>query len=416
MDAPVNGPANEALWARTDAVIPGGGIYLTRSARFAGRDVMPSFIASAEGCRLVDADGRSFLDFNCGNGPNLLGYRHPEVDAAAASQAARVDLAAFFPEVMPAYAERLLEWGDGFHWALFTKNGSDSTNLAMRIMRAARRQPYVVLFESAYHGFGIEIALAPETTFDEQHKYVIRVPWNDAGALLEVADTYGEQVAGIMLNPLDQNPAQPTRGVSPELVDAIARFRERTGALVTVDDVRNGFRLHPRGSHVHMGIDPDLLCLGKAQANGYSTSTVLGREALRAAAERINFTATYMFSAVAFRAGMATIDIYERDGVFDHIVAMGQRLKDGIVRAGREAGHEDTVMSGPAAMPTFLFAEDSKAKRARTFARHAAQRGAIFHPLLNWFVSFAHKEADIDEAIDIARQAFELTPTDVSLL
>ncbi len=272
------------------------------------------------GCRLIDADGRSFLDFNCGNGPNLLGYRHPEVDAAAASQTAKVDLAAFFPEVMPAYAERLLEWGDGFDWALFTKNGSDSTNLAMRIMRTARRQPYVVLFESAYHGFGIEIALAPETTFDEQHKYVIRVPWNDAAALLEVADTYGEQVAGVMLNPLDQNPAQPTRGVSPEIIDAIARFRERTGALVTVDDVRNGFRLHPRGSHVHMGIDPDLLCLGKAQANGYSTSTVLDREALRAAAERINFTATYMFSAVAFRVGMATIDIYERDGVFDHIV------------------------------------------------------------------------------------------------
>jgi len=412
----VNGPENQAMWERYDAVMPGGGMYLTRSARFAGRDVMPGFIESVEGCRLTDVDGKTYLDFNCGNGPNLLGYRHPEVDKAAQRQAEKMDLAAFFPEKMPRYAERLLQWGSDFDWAIFTKNGSDSTNLAMRIMRAASQKPIIVLFQSAYHGFGTEIALNAENVFDEEKRNIIRLPWNDAEALLAVADKYGDQIAGLMINPLDQNPMQETSGLEADFLAAINTFRAKTGAFVTVDDVRNGFRLHPGGSHKHMGIEPDLMCLGKAQANGYSTSTILGVEALRGGAEKIQFTATYMFSSVSFAAGIATLDFYERENVFDHMVSMGQQLVDGITRVGREAGHEDIVMSGPPTMPNLLFRNDQKAKRARVFGKAAALQGAIFHPLLNWFLCYAHKQADIEEAIDIARRAFEQTPTNVELI
>ena len=408
---PVNGPANQAHWARLDAVLPGGGIYRTRSARFAGRDVLPSFIAAAEGCRITDVDGRTYLDFNCGNGPNLLGYKHPEVDAAAAAQSQTMDLTSFFPEALPAYAERLLQWGKGFDWTIFAKNGSDCTNLALRVMRVATQRPYVVLLESAYHGFGMEIALAPETQFEEHQKYVLRIPWNDAEALRELGDKRGHEIAGIMVNPLDQSPVQQTVSMSPEMVTAIHELRSKYGGAVTLDDVRHGFRLHPQGSHYALGLEPDLLCLGKGQANGYSTSALLGREVLRTAAEQIQFTATYMFSAVAYRAGIATLDIYEREHVFAHLQAMGERLVAGIERVGREAGHEDVLLSGPVTMPTFLFTADEKAKRARVFARHAARLGAIFHPTLNWFLSYAHKAADIDEAVDIARRAFAETPT-----
>lgn len=413
LDTPVNGPNNLALWARTDKVMPGGGIYRTRSARFAGRDVLPGFIASAQGCRVTDVDGKTYLDFNCGNGPNLLGYRHPEVDAAARQQAEKMDLASFFPESMPAYAERLLDWATEFDWTIFTKNGSDSTNLAIRVMRAARQRPIVVLFRAAYHGFGSEIALSHETPFDQEQPHIVRLPWNDADALLALIDTCGDQVAGIMINPLDQSPLRETVSVSSQMIEAINTFRAQTGAYVTVDDVRHGFRLHPRGSHVAMGLQADLLCLGKALANGYATSALVGTGILRESAERILFTATYMFSSPTFRAGMTTLDVYERDNVFDHLQQMGQLLVDGIVSAALAMGHEDVVMSGPPTMPTLLLGDDSKARRARIFARNAARLGAIFHPTLNWFLCYAHAQQDIEEAIDIARRAFAETPRQV---
>ncbi len=412
-DGSVDGIEGQALWARTRKVIPGGGVYFSRSARFAGKGVLPGFIANADGCRITDADGKQYIDFNCGNGPNLLGYRHPEVDAAAAAQAARMDLASFFPEIMPAYAERLLAWGRGFDWAIFGKNGSDTTNLALRVMRIARQQPYVVLFDAAYHGTGTEIALTADPAPVEQQQYLLRVPWNDVEALREVEYQHGERIAGIMINPLDQSPGRETQSVSDALVDAIRSLQANTGALLTVDDVRHGFRLHPQGSHVAIKLQPDLLCLGKALANGYSTSALLGTQTLREAVEKISFTATYMFSAVAFAAGIATLEIYERERVFDHLQQMGQRLVDGLQQAALAHGHEDLLLSGPVTMPSLQFRNDVKGKRARIFAREGAARGAIFHPFLNWFLCHAHQEADIDEAIEIAARAFAATPVEI---
>lgn len=413
MTVKVNGEKGNQLWKRADAVIPQGGIFFTRSARFAGEDVLPGFIKKAYGCHIVDADGKSYIDFNCGNGPNLLGYCQPEIDKAAERQAGDMDLASFFPEALVDYAERLVTWSETFDWTVLVKNGSDATNLAMRVMRADRQQPLVVLFNSAYHGFGAELALRPENLSDDAQKNIIRLPWNDVDALDALAQSHGDRIAGVMLNPLDQNPLQETQYASAEFLGAIERFRESTGALLAIDDVRAGFRLHEKGSHRFLGLQPDLLCLGKALANGYATSALLGINSARAAAEKVQLTATYMFSAVSFRAGIATLDFYEKHQVFNHIQAMGEQLVSGLRLAAMEAGHVDVVVSGPVTMPTLLFGQDVKLKRARTFARTAALNGAIFHPTLNWFLNFAHKPEHIEEAIEIAKVAFNKTPTSI---
>jgi glutamate-1-semialdehyde 2,1-aminomutase len=411
MSQRVNGRRNTELWQRADEVIPRGGIYFTRSARFAGKDVLPGFIDHAEGCRVTDVDGRSYIDFNCGNGPNLLGYRHPEIEAAARAQGEKADLAPFYNEAMVDYAERLIRWSETMDWVIPVKNGSDATNLAVRTMRSMRQKPLVILFVSAYHGFGPEIALVPEFDADSTTRNILRLPWNDVAALEEILHTAGSDVAGIMLNPLDQSPVRVTRDASPAFIAAIDNFRAETGALVTVDDVRNGFRLHARGSHRYMGIEPDLLCLGKALGNGHAVSALLGKNSVREGVEKIQLTATYMFSAITHRAGIAVLDVYERDDVLTHMQAMGRRLVDGLTKAGREHGHEDVLLSGPVTMPMFLFQDDVHAKRARIFAREASLRGAIFHPTLNWFLCHAHKEVDIDEAIAIGEEAFRHTPT-----
>ncbi|MEM1434150.1 MAG: aminotransferase class III-fold pyridoxal phosphate-dependent enzyme [Pseudomonadota bacterium] len=408
-DSSVNGPRGRALWARADRVLPAGRVYISRSARMAGDDVLPGFIHSARGCRLTDVDGREYIDFIGANGPNLLGYAHAEVDAAAATQAQRVDLPSFFPDVIVEFAERLLTWGTGFDWTVLAKNGSDTTALACRIMRCARHRPKIVLFQKAYHGFATELANRFENVPDDAQRHILRLPWNDAQALERTFAEQGDTIAGILLNPLDQNPLQETQSASLEFIAAIEQQRSATGALLALDDVRQGFRLHPRGSHHALGLDPDILCLGKGLANGYATSALLGKAPLREATEDIQFTATYVFSAVAYRAGITTLDVYERDRVFDHLEAMGTRLTEGLTAAAQATGHRISI-SGPPTMPTLLFANDPKAATARRFAREAALRGAIFHPLLNWFLSAAHREADIDEAIGIAAAAFAATP------
>jgi len=402
----VDGPKGQDLWRRADRVIPGGATYRSRSARMAGDGNLPGFIESASGCRITDVDGRSYIDFICTNGPNLLGYLHPEVEEAAQRQAKQAMLTSFFPPALVEFAERLVQRSPEFGWAIAVKNGSDATALAARVMRAATQRPLVLLFNNAYHGFEPEFMARPSDPAPADN--LRRVSWNDAEAVHELARTEGERLAGVLLNPLDQNPMKPTREASPEFLAAIEDLRRTTGARLAIDDVRHGFRLHPQGSHKFLGVQPDLLCLGKALGNGHSTAALLGVEDLREPCERLFFTSTFIFDSVAFRAAMKTLEIYNRDQVFDRLVATGERLKQGFLKAADATGHQIDY-SGPVTMPTLLFEDDSDNQRARRFAREAALRGAIFHPSLNWFVSAAHDDESIDQAIEIASEAFRAT-------
>ncbi len=406
---PIDGPNAQAYWERADRLLPGGGIYLTRSARFAGPGILPGFIVGGEGCRVVDVDGREYIDFLCANGPILLGYRHPEVDEAARRQMEQVNSASFFPPALVDLAERLIERTRGMAWAVPAKNGSDVVALGVRVARAATRRDKLILFERAYHGFDPEWVPGGAGVPASHRDDVLPVAWNDSEKLQRVAHEHRAEVGGIVLNPLDQNPALDTIRPTQAFLHTIGEVRAETGAPLVLDDVRAGFRMHARGSHVALGLQPDLICLGKALGNGYAVSALLGTEELRAAARSIMFTASFAFDAVALRAAIATLEVYDRDDAFATIQHAGERLRDGIMSAAQSTGHR-LRYTGPPTMPTLLFEDDPNLERGRRFSSEAAARGALFHPNLNWFLNASHDDAAIDEAVSIAAEAFGAIP------
>jgi glutamate-1-semialdehyde 2,1-aminomutase len=144
---------------------------------------------------VTDADGRRYIDFNCANGPNLLGYRHAEIEAAAGVQAARGDMMPNFPPSMIKFCERLLTWTDGFACALPLKRGSDTTELAMRVARATTGSSHIVMFQHSYHGSAKEQSLLYEGVPPDGLAHVSRLPWNDVAALDSFRTANGEQVA-----------------------------------------------------------------------------------------------------------------------------------------------------------------------------------------------------------------------------
>jgi glutamate-1-semialdehyde 2,1-aminomutase len=386
--------------------MPSYAMFLTRSARYAGYNVLPGFISEARGCRVKDVDGRSYIDFTGSAGPNLLGYRHPEIEAAARAQAEKGDLMPMFSPTMIDLSERLLQWTEGFDWALPLKRGSDATELAMRVARASSGRPHILMFEDSYHGSNREQSLLFEGTPRDALEHLSRLPWNDAAALDNFKSSSGEQVAAILMGPLDQPGGNhTTRPPSPEFIAAINRFRKRTGAVVILDDVRAGFRLHPKGSHKAMGLEPDMLCLGKALGNGHAVAALMGNAAVRGGAERILYASTYVYSAVCCRAGIATLDVYERDNAFDTMQRAGERLIAGVQTAASK--HDQRIsISGPATHPTILYDNDPDSALMERFCNEAAKRGALIHPRIWSFMSAAHDDSSIDEAIEIIGQSF----------
>ncbi len=335
-----------------------------------------------------------------------MGYRHPEIEAAARAQAGKGDLMPMFSPAMIDFCERTLKWTDGFDWALPLKRGSDATELAMRVARALSGRPHILMFKDSYHGSNREQSLLYEGTPTDALNHLSRLAWNDVAALDNLKSTSGEQVAAILMSPLDQPGGNyATKPASPEFIAAINRFRKRTGALVILDDVRAGFRLHPKGSHKAMGLEPDMLCLGKALGNGHAIAALLGTDAVRAGAERILYSSTYLFSAVCCRAGIATIDVYERDNAFATMQRAGERLVAGVKKAAKSHG-QPMNFSGPDTHPTMFYDNDPDSARMERFCHEAAKRGVLFHPRIWPFMSSAHDDAYIDEAIDVATKSF----------
>jgi glutamate-1-semialdehyde 2,1-aminomutase len=338
-----------------------------------------------------------------------LGYGHPGVEEAYLAQARKPASSSFFSPLLVELVEALVDRYAGLDWGVVAKTGSEVVTLAGRVARRATGRSLIVAFTGAYHGSDAELAPgapAPAPGADR----VLRIPWNDAAALRRLADERGGEIAAILLNGLDQTPFRPTRFAEPEFIAAIEETRTRWDVVSILDDVRHGFRLHPEGSHVALGLQPDLLCLGKGLGNGHSVSALLGRDALREGVRGILFTSSLHFEQPPMRAAIATLEAYDDEDAFAAMTRAGSRLEEGLRQAARDTGHAIDC-SGPPTMPTLLFENDPDHTRIVTFAREAARRGAIFHPALNWFLCAAHDDSSIDQALEIAHAALRATPS-----
>jgi glutamate-1-semialdehyde 2,1-aminomutase len=192
----------------------------------------------------------------------------------------------------------------------------------------------------------------------------------------------------------------------PKLYETARRLCDAEGALLVMDDIRANFRLHEAGSHARFGASPDLWCMGKALANGYPISVLMGREGLRAVASSFFITGTYWMSGGPMAAALATLEEMERLGGVARLEVLGAAFKEGIEAAGRRAGFGARV-SGPPAIPFISFDEDPDLWLNQRFGAAMARRGVFIHPHHNGFISLAHSEADIALTAERAGEAFE---------
>jgi glutamate-1-semialdehyde 2,1-aminomutase len=240
---------------------------------------------------------------------------------------------------------------------------------------------------------------------EEDRSHIHPFPWNNLNAFHDLVKQYRGQIAALISGPFHYPSFAAQEMPAPGYWKEIERVCRQEGILLILDDIRSGFRLHHGGSHRHFGFEPDLICFCKALGNGHPISAALGRESLRVAASRVFVTGSYWNSAVPMAAALKCLEILERDNVVAHVERMGQRLMTGLVATG--AKHGFTVQSsGPPAIPFLTFANDPGFHQMQRFSAAAARHGAYFHPHHNWFLSAAHQEADIDQALAAADKAF----------
>ena len=389
-------PNDAALRTRAQRVIPGGMYGHLNVARLPPG--YPQFFARAEGATLWDVDGNAYVDFMCAYGPMVLGYGNREVEEAASAQRALGDVLTGPSERLVELAEKLVGMVAHADWALFQRNGTDATTLCVVVARAATKKRKILVARGAYHGSAPWCTPHPTGTTAEDRVHLVHLRLQRRGKPCSRRAVgrrrhRGRHRLGVQAR-LRQGPGAADACLRPR----VRQLCDETGAALILDDVRAGFRLHLGGSWETVGVRPDLAAYSKAIANGYTLAAVTGSDRFRDAAASVFMTGSFWCGAASMAASLKTLEIFERDGTIATMARLGQRFRDGLAAQAKAHGLV-LRQTGPAQMPTVLFADDPEVEKGRLFATEALRGGAWIHPQHNMFLSAAHTDADIDRAL-----------------
>jgi glutamate-1-semialdehyde 2,1-aminomutase len=384
------------LRARARRVIPGGMWGHQSTARLPAE--YPQYFSRGRGCRLWDADGREYIDFMCAWGPMVLGYGDPDVEAAADAQRRRGNGLNGPTERLVELAELMVEIVPHADWAMFQKNGADATTTCVVIARAATERRKVLVARGAYHGAVPWCTPYPIGATAEDRVHVVPYDYNDVASLTAAVESVRGDLAGIIVSAFKHDYGKDHEMPTPAFAQAARALCDANGAALIVDDVRAGFRLHIGGSWELVGVRPDLAAWSKAIANGRAFAAVTGNDRFRDGAAKIFVTGSFWTEAVPMAAAIATIGKLRASDGIGQMRRMGERLRGGLARQADAHGVR-IRQSGPPQMPVVFFEDDVERKKGWLFCTEALKRGVYLHAAHTMFLSAAHGESDIDQAL-----------------
>lgn len=384
--------------------------------RFPG--AYPRSLVRGRGAQVADDRGQWYTDWICALGAISLGYHDAEVERAVHRQASDGPIFSL-PNVglEEAVAEQLCSLVPCAEAVRFVKTGSEATEAAIRVARAATGRDVVLV--CGYHGWyswyaatRIEHPGVPEAMTRLVRTFVYNATMRDPMGYGNVLDDAGARnVAAIILEPTLIE--TPRSGFLESLRDTATAI----GAFLIFDEMVTGFRWHAGGYQALCGVTPDLATFGKGMANGYPVAALVGRAEPMRWARLVS--GTFGGDCVGLAAARATIARYQRGGVCEHMRELGSRLIEGYNLHAVQIG-APTRMEGQPPHPRIVWDEILgpdpahpgvphsvvNRHRASLFFQECVRRGVLFHPDgIN--ISLAHTHQDVERTLGTCVYAME---------
>lgn len=405
-------------------LMPGGVNSPVRA--FKSVDTPAIFMDQAKGSRIYDIDGNEYIDYVLSWGPLILGHKneqvikklHEAVDRGTSFGASTLE--------ENKLAELVIERVPSIEKVRMVSSGTEATLAALRLARGYTGRNKIIKFEGCYHGHSDSLLIkagsgvatlglpdspgVPEGTA----KNTITVPYNDLEAIKIAFENYGDDIAGIIVEPVAGN-----MGVVPPKVGFLQGLREITndyGALLIFDEVMTGFRVGYNCAQGYFGVTPDLTCLGKVIGGGLPVGAFGGRKEIMdkvAPVGNIYQAGTLSGNPLAMTSGYETLSQLTPES-YEYFQELGDILEEGlkkvfskhnvpitINRAGSMIGY--FLNEGP--VTNFEEANKSNLELFSQMYREMAKEGVFLPPsqFEGTFLSTAHSKDDIEKTI----QAFD---------
>ena len=421
---------SEALFERAQRRIPGGVNSPVRAFKAVGGT--PRFMERSDGAYIFDADGNKYIDYVLSWGPMIMGHNHPQVRDAVV-QTAQDGLSFGCPtEIEIELAERLCDLVPSLEQVRMTSSGTEATMSAIRLARGATGRDKIIKFEGCYHGHSDSLLIKAGSgalTFgvpsspgvpDVLAQHTVTLPFNDLSALKEAFDQLGDEIACVITEPVTGN----MNCILPEpgYLEGMRELCSEHGAILIFDEVMTGFRFGTHCAQGHLGIDPDLTCLGKVIGGGMPVGAFGGKKDIMAHISPLGpvyQAGTLSGNPVAMASGLATMDIISQPNFYDDLFRHTTELCEGLQQVANEIGIPFTT-NHMGSMFGFFFTEDEKVTQyPQVIGANVERFNKFFHLMLNegvylapasfeaGFMSSAHTDDDIADTIDAARRAFK---------
>lgn len=366
----------------------------------------PRFLQKAEGCFAWDIEGKRYVDYLMGWGSVLLGHGHSQVVEAVIKQMKHGAILNLGTELEISLAERLIDYLPGANLVRFLATGSEATNAAVRLARAATGANKIV--RCGYHGWHDwclteNSAGIPEYITDDTLSFT----YNDLDSLRALPALQNRQVACIIM--------EPVKHVTPslEFLAGVKDTAHKSGALLVFDEIKTGFRLGLGGAQKKYGVTPDLSLFGKALGNGYPISVVAGKQRVFLDANEVWITGTFHNWPPAIAAAHATLTFLEGQSSPTQVEILGQYLIDGFNYEMEKRGL-DLRLGGCSPMP-LLNCPKSEQHIVEEFVARLVDDGIFVHPTQPWYVSFSHTREIVEDTLRSIQRNIDIAIRNASL-
>jgi glutamate-1-semialdehyde 2,1-aminomutase len=420
---------SEELYAEALEHIVGGVNSPSRSYKAVGGGA-PVVMERGQGAYFWDVDGNRYIDYLAAYGPIITGFAHPHITEAIKHAAETGVLYGTPTRHEIKLAKMLKEAIPSLDKVRFVNSGTEAVMTTIRVARAYTGRDKIIKFAGCYHGHSDLVLVAagsgPSTlgTPDSAGvpksiaQEVITVPFNDIEPFKEALEKWGDQVAGVLVEPIVGNfgIVEP----KPGFLQQVNELTHAAGALVIYDEVITAFRFMYGGAQDFLGVKPDLTALGKIIGGGLPIGAYGGRKEIMEKVAPLGpayQAGTMAGNPASMLSGIACLEVLKQDGVYDYLDRLGSVLEEGILAAAKENGISITINRLKGAF-TVYFTNEKIENYEQAENTNGELFGKFFKLMLNqginlapskyeaWFLTIAHTEEDVAATIKAVNNAF----------